>query len=650
MDKLTRLFEPINIGSLKLKNRVVMCGFGLSTPEDTSKVGVLHERYVDFFAERARGETGLIILPDTVIDRNLRFRSHPCIGGDEFMPGLHALTEAVHMWGGRIAPDLWYSDNMYRDYPEWNPPYPYGNDWRPLSTSPGRFINKPVISMSPREIREVQDLFADASARAVAAGFDAIQLAGHFGFIFNQYLSPYFNKRTDQYGGSLENRLRFTLETLDIIKQRIGDALPIIFRLSADELTPGGLRIGDTQIIARRLEQAGVAALNVTAGLCWMGHLYKIMPPTGTPKGVFVELAARIREAVSIPVIVATRITDPLHAENILAEGKADLIGMARQLVADPEWTVKAAAGRYTDIVPCIGCNACVQRLGTGLSRCSVNAALGREREFAIRPAARPKKVLVAGGGPAGLEAARVAALRGHQVTLLEKGPVLGGQLALAATPPFKDEIGSLTDYLAGQIKALGVRVRLDTEATAEIVAAEAADVVIVATGARPAVPSLPGVHQKNVLTAWDVLAGAAVGHRVAVVGGGMVGCETAEYLVRKGHDVTIIEMLSDIALDAERSTVRPTLMERFADYPFTILIGSRVTAIQPGGVMVKGPEGERLVSADHVVLALGVTSCDELAGDLRGSTARVFTVGDSFKPGKIIDAVNHASFIARQI
>jgi len=650
MMKLTRLFEPIKVGTLEIKNRIVMPGFAFSSAEDTSKLGVIHERYIDFFEERAKGGVGLIILPDTVVDSNLRFRSHPCIGGDEFNPGLASLTEVVHMWGARIAPDLWYSDGIYQRRADWHPPLPHGSDWRPLSTSFFFFKGKPTIELSTREIQEVEELFADAALRARTSGFDAIHLAGHFGFIINQFLSPAFNKRTDIYGGSLENRMRLALEILGRIKDKIGNDLPIIFRLSADELIEGGLTIEDTKIIAKRLEEVGVDMMNIIAGLCAPGEFHKNITPMGSPQGTFVDLAAQIKKAVSIPVIVAGRITEPWFAEKILEDGKADMVGMARQLAADPEWPVKAAEGRFSDIVPCIGCNVCLERLGNTVSRCSVNAALGRERDFRVIPTAQHQRVLVVGGGPAGMEAARVATLRGHSVSLYEKQDTLGGQLILSSKPPYKDDITKFNEYLKNQIEKLGVEVRLGVEVTPDIVAEAEPDVVIVATGALPSLPDIPGIDGRNVVTAWDVLVGREVGENVVVVGGGMVGCETAEYLILQGKKVSIVEILSEIASDVERMTTRIVLLERFSGYNLNIMTDSKAEAIDEEGLVVINLGEKRLVAADNVILAMGSIPNDTLARKLRNSIARLYTTGDCAKPGRIVDAINQASYIARQI
>jgi len=389
----------------------------------------------------------------------------------------------------------------------------------------------------------------------------------------------------------------------------------------------------------------------VVAGIEMKGKYHLVLPPMGFPQGVIVDLGARIKEVVDVPVMIVGRITDPLFAEKILEEGKADLVGMARQLVSDPEWPVKAAEGRFSSIVPCIGCNECVTRLlERRVSRCSVNAALGREREFNITPAPRPVNVMVIGGGPAGMEAARVAALRGHKVSLYDKGEKLGGQLIIASMPPYKDDLKQFQEYLAHQMKELGVVVKLGTEVTPATVKKLAPDVVIVATGALPLVPNLPGIKGTNVVTSWEVLSGREVGEKVVIAGGGMIGCEVAEYLVNRKKNVTIVEMLPEIAIDVEASN-RSALMERFSGYELNIMTNSVVEGVNDKELVIRKDGKKMTVAADTVVIALGAVASNELANKLRKAAVKnLFVVGDCYQPGRIVDAVNQASYIVRQI
>ncbi|MFC1965037.1 FAD-dependent oxidoreductase [Chloroflexota bacterium] len=687
MVRVTRLFEPIKIGTLQLDNRIVMSGFPLISTEDTSQSGVIHEKYVDFFEERAKGGAGLIILPDTCVDRNVRFQSHPCIGGIEFNPGLSSLTEAVHMWGTKIAPDLMLDGTMWelRDK-DWHPMFPFSSDWRPYNTSPLSYDWRVAkqVDMPLDLIPEVEELFADAALRARVTGFDAIQLAGQFGMLISQFLSPYFNKRTDAYGGSLENRMRFAIEIIEKIRNRIGETLPIIFRLSADEFVEGGLRIGESKIIAKCLEDAGVNMLNICVGILRPSRhdrdlhiavpqatsfptqalstdlsnqvepvkgIDVIIPPMGSTQGTYVDLAAQIKRVVNIPVMYAGRITEPLFAEQLLEEGKIDLVGMARQLVADPYWPTKVSQSRYSDIVPCLGCGECFQRiLIQKVSRCSVNAAVGREKEFKIVSSSKPLKIMVVGGGPAGMEMARVAALRNHTVSIYEKEDRLGGQLILAAKPPYKNEIRQLMEYLVLQVQRLGTEINLGSEVTIETIRYFAPDVVIIATGARPLVPEIAGVGNANVITAWEVLAGREVGKKVVIAGGGMVGCETAEFLVDRRAEVSIVEMLPEIASDVERHTNRPVLLERLSKYDINILTNSLAEAVTDRGLLINQSGQKKVVEADTIVLAMGVISNNALAIEARNRFPRVHMIGDCVRPGRISNAINQASYLARQI
>lgn len=647
------LFSPIDIGRVRVKNRVVMTGFPLIVAEDTSRPGVVHDKYIDFWEARAKGGAGLIVLPDTFPDRNLRIQSHPCIGGDEFNPGLGALTEAVHTWGAKIAPDLMFPGISMG---EWHPVFPFGHEWSPLSTNPLNYDPRVQsgAETSVERMRECLNLYVEAAQRAKVVGFDFIHLAGQFGFFIGQYLSPATNHRTDKYGGSFENRLRYPLEIIRAIKDKIGDDLPMIFRMSADEFCDGGLTIDDTTEIARRLEAEGVDALNVTVGLLMSPdpmQRTKIMPPTGSAQGEFVPLAARIKKAVRIPVTIVGRITKPDFAERTLVEDQADMIGMARQLVADAEWPLKAFEGRPEDIAPCIGCNDCHERFFTNLStRCSVNATVGREREFRITPAHKALKVMVIGGGPAGMEFARIASLRGHKVSLYEKESTLGGQLNLASIPPHKEDLKDLWQYLVHQVKTTPVSVRTDSTVTLETVRKANPDLVVLATGGKPRKLDLPGRGTLKTVSAWEVLKGAVVGKRVVIVGGGMVGCETAEYLMEKGKNVTVIEMLPEIASDVARHTTRVLLLERFKKSTIKVLVNAKALALSKSGLEVNVKGKKIIVAADTFVVATGTDSDDSLAANIPAGPWKAIRIGDCNRPARLIDAINQASYIARLI
>jgi NADPH-dependent 2,4-dienoyl-CoA reductase/sulfur reductase-like enzyme len=467
-------------------------------------------------------------------------------------------------------------------------------------------------------------------------------------------MSPYTNKREDEYGGDFEGRMKFPVGIIEGVRMVVGPDFPIIFRMSADEYVEGGLTLEDNKLIARRLEAAGVDAINVSAGIYESPPWYsRIFPTAGMPMGCNVPLAQEIKKVVKIPIIVAGKLGDPVLAEKVLKEGKADLIAMGRPLLADPELPKKAYEGRLEDIRPCIYCNeACIGNISRFWRiSCVVNPALGREREYAIEPAKRKKRVLVVGGGPAGMEASRVASLRGHKVTLYEKAKILGGQLRAASAPQSKKPIGDLAEYLENQIGKLGVKVELGVKATPALIKRLKPDAVILATGAIPVLPNIPGAQANKVATAVDILLGRKkAGEKVAIIGGGEVGGELAWFLAEKGKKVTIIEMLGGVAMDMNMFS-RFYLMDKLAELGVDMLLNTTAQEITDKGVVAVDMEGNKqVIEADTVILATGFRPDNELEDKLKGAISEVYTIGDCVKPGKIWGAIDSASRIARLI
>ncbi len=625
------LFSPITIQNLRLKNRIVMPPMGTRY---ATFGGAVTQRLIDYYVERARGGVGLIIVQFASISLDGISSLYPLgIWDDSFVPGLRDLVQAVHAAGAKVAIQLAHAGGQ----------------------TSYAFTRRPVVAPSavpaigretPREltidqIGDLTEAFCQAARRAAEAGFDAIELHMAHGYLLNQFLSPLFNRRTDAYGGDLAGRARFPLQVLHRVRETTGDRLPILCRLSADDGAPASLGLAEACTIAMMLEQAGAAVIDVTAGI---GESFAVSaPPMSYPPGTLIPYAAAIKAAVKVPVIAVGKLHDPLFAEQVLAEGKADLIAIGRGLIADPEWAQKTAEGRLDDIRPCLTCNRpeCHGRILRQLDMgCVVNAVVGREALFRLSPAPNPRRLLVAGGGPAALEVARVAALRGHQVILCEQDQSLGGQLSLAAAPPYKTDIHKLGRYLTGQLVRLGVEVRLNCPVTPELVAQVAPEAVVVATGARPLVPNIPGAAE-HAVTAWDVLAArVSVGERVVVVGGGDVGCETAEYLAAQGRRVTIVEMLPDVAGELAAWT-RRLLVDRLVVADVEILTQTRVVTIGAGRVTYErgGVNGE-ITPVDSVVLACGVLPRRELADSLRETGVPIYVIGDALKPRNLADAI----------
>lgn len=633
MVQVGNLFTPIRIGKEELRNRIVMLALTTGYNEPDNTVG---DRIINFYAERAKGGVGLIIVPFTAVD--IASPAQPGLFHDRFISSAHRLTDAVHVHGAKIAAQLltqyhWASTE--------------GGSAEVVGPSP---VFNQMMRCTPRAltIEEVHRLVkehGEAARRTREAGFDAVELPIVGGYLLNRFLSPHSNKRQDEYGGSLENRLRLPLEIIEAIKRTAGDDYAIICRLNVEEFMEGGHTIEDSRKVAPLLEASGVKAINVYVG--W----HECPVPTvqmSVPRGAFVYLAHDIKSVVNIPVIAANRINDPILADKILSEGKADLIGMARALLADPEFPNKAREGRIDEIVPCIACSYCLAEILAAYKDwqkpvstfCVVNPRAGRELEHAIRPAAASKKVFVVGGGPGGMETAIVAASRGHRVTLCEKEGRLGGQLLTARLPPHKDEISALIGSLVARTQKAGVEIRLGTEVNFGIVEQAKPDAVVMATGARPIIPHMPGARGNNVVTAVEVLTGQKeVGETAIVIGGGMVGCETAEFLAQQGKKVSIVEMLPRIGNDIV-ATNRPFTLARLRKAGIRMDTNARVEEITNKGVRVSRDGVSDFLGGDTVVLAVGFTANNELAQKLEGRVAALYSVGDCVQARMIREAI----------
>ena len=645
MQQFKYLFTPVRIGTMEIRNRIVMLPLTTGFCENDETVG---SRFINFYAERAKGGVGLIIVPFSPVPAGSPME--PGLYNDRFIPGVHRLTDAIHNHGAKVAAQLITSYHvMFRDgVPEVVGPSPVLNQMM-------RIIPRPL---TVEEIRHIVEEYGQAARRARKCGFDAVEVLVGGGYLLNRFLSPISNKREDEYGGSLENRMRIILEVIESMRREVGKDFPIGCRLNVDEQMEGGHTVEDSRKVARILEKAGIQMINVYTG--W----HESPVPTvqaSLPKGAFVHLAEKMKGCIGIPVIAANRINDPIIAETILAEGKADLIGMARALLADPELPNKAREGKVDEIVPCLACSNCLTEIVTTYkdwgkpvsTYCSVNPLAGKEAESIIEPAEKPKRVFVIGGGPGGMQSAITAAGRGHKVTLFDKGDELGGRLLIASIPPYKDEIMALVKSLAVRTRKAGVAIRLKKDAGPETIEEGKPDVLIVATGAASLVPDIPGVDGQNVVSVDDVLTGArTVSGNVLIVGGGMVGCETAEFLLEcvKGiNQVTVIEMLKRMA-DNVSPTYRPFFLARLKKAGIRMETGTTVKEITREGVKVSREGVSGFIKGDTVVLAVGFKSNYPFDEKIRDSVPEAYSVGDCVKPRTIKEAIEEGFRIGRKI
>ena len=628
---LDTVFSPIKIGGIEIRNRLVVPAMVMNF---CTIDGTATERYIAYHEAKARGGWGLIITEDYAVDpRGRGFPNIPGLWTDGQIEGHTRLTRRIHDIGGTIFAQIYHAGRQTSSRL-------IGS--QPVAPSP---IPCPAIREVPHEltvaeIKEIVEAFGDCALRAKRAGFDGIEVHGAHGYLIAQFMSPYSNKRTDEYGGSLINRLRFPLEILANIRVKAGSDYPVIFRISGDELVPGGRTIEDTKAIALVLEEAGIDAIHVSAGTYGSG--YAITPPAAVDHGWITGYAQEVRKVVGIPVITVGRITDPLLAEAIIVGGKADLVAMGRASLADPDLPNKTAAGKLEDINPCTGCmQGCTGLISLNQpATCLVNPTLGKEEELRIHPAQTKKTVFIAGGGPAGMEAAMVAARRGHEVHLFEKGDRLGGQYRLAAIPPAKGEVAAFITWLRKQLDDTGVSIHLGTELTEEIVSRERPDTVVIATGSTPAPLDLPGMGGRT-LTAHDVLEGEVpAGRSVAIIGGGMIGSETANHLAHHGKRVTIVEMLPAVAQD-EQEHVRRFLLKQLAERGVTIYVNAPVTEVSEDGLVIeRGGKRETIGPFDTLVTAVGLRPRTDLQSKIEGKVDQLLTIGDAAEVRTALEAV----------
>lgn len=662
--KYSKLFSPIKIGSITIKNRFAMAPMGPLGLADAN--GGWNQRGIDYYVERAKGGTGLIITGVTFFDQVVEKQDpttvpNPLYKPVNFVKTSREMTERIHAYGSKIFLQL--SGGFGRVTIPTNV-----GDIPPIAPSaiPHRWLDKTCRAITVDEIHAIVKQFGEAAFHAKRAGFDGVQIhAVHEGYLIDQFAISMFNQRTDEYGGSLENRLRFAKEIVEEIKKTCGDDFPVTLRFSLKSMIKDW-RVGalpgedfeekgrDTEEglkAAKLLESYGYDALDTDVGTYdawWWNH-----PPMYQKKGLYREYCKMVKEVVDIPVFCAGRMDNPDMALEAIENGECDVIDLGRPLLADPDYCNKLRCGKITQIRPCISCHeGCMGRVASySLLNCAVNPQAARERVNAYEPILKKKKVLIVGGGIAGCEAARVLAIRGHQPVVYEKGSRLGGNLIPGGAPDFKEDDIALADWYTNELNRLGVHVHLNTELNEEEIKAMDYDTVILATGSKPKVFSLG--DDSHTYTAEQVLLKQKdAGKKTVVVGGGLVGCETALWLAQNGIHVTIVEALDKVmAVNGPLCAANKEMLE--ALLPFNgveIITGAKVTEFANGEVKVDTKEGSKTIMSDSVILSVGYKEENTLYNNLQFDIPDLYLLGDAKKVSNIMYAIWDAFEVANHI
>lgn len=631
------MFSPINIGTVTVPNRFVVPPMGNNFANTD---GSTSERSAAYYEARAKGGFGLITIESTVVYKEAKGGPRkPCLFSDEVVPSFKRVADACHAYGAKVSIQLQHAG------PEGNSKltgYPL-KAASAIAPSAGREIPE---AMPTEEVYRLIECYGDAARRAQLAGIDMVEVHCAHGYLVSTFISARTNKRTDEFGGCFENRMRLPRLIIENIRKKTGGNMPILCRINARDEGDGGVDVHDAAAIAAYLEQVcGVDAIHVTRSI----HIHDefMWAPNITHGGFNAELGAEIKRAVSVPVILVGRFTEPQYAELLVKQGRADLIAFGRQSIADPELPNKARNGQLEKLTPCIACLlGCVPNMLQGRPiTCAMNPCAGREAE--LKPAEVRKNVVVIGGGPGGMYAARLCALRGHSVTLLEKDAELGGHFLVASYPPGKGEISGAIRSFIVNCREAGVDIRTGTEATPELVASLKPDAIIIATGSVPLRLPIPGLDSCGCSTAEDVLTGKAdTGKRVLVVGGGMVGCECVEFLTEREHIVDMVEMKPVIGEDIVPEA-RKYIMANLEKHKVTQRVNARVKQFYADGVdftdTVTG-EDAAMRGYDSVVLAMGYRSNNTLEEQLKDLAPQVIVIGEARQaPGNSMEATGDA-------
>lgn len=632
------LFKEGKIGSLTVKNRIVMPPMGTNLAGFNGEVT---DELIAYYEERAAGGTGLIIVEFTCIDyeygkgfvRQLRLDDDRCI------PGMFRLANTVKKYGSRVFVQIHHagrqSSSALID----------GKQIVAPSSIPSPAVGEVPRELTTEEVKELVEKFVQAAVRAKLSGFDGVEVHAAHGYLINQFLSPNANQRTDEYGGSFENRMRFLEEIILGIREKCGEDFPLIVRFNADDFVEGGMDLTLGKEIAQYLEKIGVDGLHVSSGT--YDSQDKIIESPLFEQGWRVYLSEEIKKVVNIPVITVGSIREPQFAENVLAEGKADFVAIGRGLITDPEWAKKAKEGREAEINKCINCLHCVHAVNRHLHiRCSLNARVGRELEFKELnriPGAEDRQVVVVGGGPGGVETARVLKLKGYQVTLFEKEPKLGGQLNLVDEPTYKKKMAWYLEYMRNELNRLEVDVRLNTEADVEDILALKPYAVMLATGGVPRIPDVEGTDLEHVYTYEDIKLQdrGFTNKKITVIGSGLSCHGIARRLAVAGNQVTHVEILTKSSRKMRQDT-RLRLRNKLKQLNVNVITDHKLIEILPDSVVVEEPStGKQIeIKSDYVVISMGIKPYNPLEQSLKKEMENVFVLGDALGYGTIGDAV----------